>query len=144
MATNTTPDHGQAARLRASDAERDAVVTELAEHLKDGRLLADEFDERVGRAVSARTRGELDGLLTDLPRPVPGPVPPPAPSRARLPFPLVAIAIFVTGMMLLGGIGRAAAAGGNPVWAIWWLWWLIPVAIVTARGRRLRTRQPPE
>ena len=139
MATNTTHDPGQAARLRASDAERDAVVTELAEHLQDGRLLADEFDERVGRAVNARTRGDLDGLLTDLPRPVPAP--PPAPPRARLPFPLVAIAIFVTGMVLLGGIGRAAAAGGHPVWAIWWLWWLIPVAIVATR-RRLRTRRP--
>jgi hypothetical protein len=140
MATNTTHDRGQASRLRASDAERDAVVTELAEHLKDGRLQTDEFDERVGRAVNARTRGELDGLLTDLPRPLPAP--PPGPPRARLPFPLMAAGIFVLGMMLLGGISRAAAAGGHPVWAIWWLWWLIPVAIIAARGR-LRTRQPP-
>ena len=143
MATNTAQDRGQPSRLRASDAERDAVVTELAEHLKDGRLQHDEFDERVGRAMSARTRGDLDGLLTDLPRPAPTPAPPPAPSRARLPFPLVAVAIFVIGMMLIGGISRAAAAGGHPVWAIWWLWWLIPVAIVTARGR-LRTRRPPQ
>ena len=140
MATNTTHDRGQASRLLASDAERDAVVTELGEHLKDGRLQPDEFDERVGRAVGARTRGELDGLLTDLPRPVPAP--PPAPPRARLPFPLVAMAIVVTSMMLLGGISRAAAAGGHPVWAIWWLWWLIPVAVITAR-RRLRTPRPP-
>jgi hypothetical protein len=141
MATNTTHDRGRAAALRASDAERDAVVTELAEHLKDGRLQPDEFDERVGRAVSARTRGDLDVLLTDLPRPVPAmPAPPPA---RLLPFPLVAIALFVTGMMLIGGISRAAAAGGHPVWAIWWLWWLIPVAIVAAR-RRLHTRRAPE
>lgn len=141
MATNTTHDRGQASRLRASDAERDAVAAELGEHLKDGRLQPDEFDERVGRAVNARTRGELDGLLSDLPRPVPAP--PPAPPRERLPFPVVAIAIFVTSMMLLGGIGRAAAAAGHPVWAIWWAWWLIPVAIIVARGR-LRTRRPPE
>lgn len=141
MATNTTRDRGQASGLRASDAERDTVVTELAEHLKDGRLRQDEFDERMGRAVNARTRGELDGLLTDLPKPVPAPLP--AAPRARLPFPLVAIAIFITGMMLLGGISRAAAAGGHPVWAIWWAWWLIPVAIITARAR-LRTRQPPQ
>lgn len=141
MATNTTHDRGQASRLRASDAERDAVVSELAEHLKDGRLQAEEFDQRVGRAVNARTRGELDEVLTDLPRPVAAP--PPAPSRARLPFPVVAIAIFVTAMMLLGGISRAAAAGGHPVWAIWWLWWLIPVAIIAARGRR-SARRPPQ
>jgi hypothetical protein len=48
----------------------------------------------------------------------------------------------MTGTVLLGGISRAAAAGGHPVWAIWWLWWLIPVAIITAR-RRLRTHRPP-
>jgi hypothetical protein len=141
MAISSTHDRGQAARLRASDAERDAVVTELAEHLKDGRLRPDEFDDRVGRAVNARTRGELDGLLTDLPRPVPAP--PPAPPAARMPFPLVAIAMFVTGVMLLGGVSRAAAAGGHPVWAIWWLWWLIPVAIIAAR-RRLSTRRTPQ
>lgn len=142
MATNTMHDRGQAGLLRASDAERDTVVAELGEHLKDGRLQTDEFDERVGRAMNARTRGELDGLLSDLPRPVPAP--PPAPPPTRLPFPLVAIAIFITSVMLLGGISRTAAAGGHPVWAVWWLWWLIPAAIIAARGRRLRTRRPPQ
>jgi hypothetical protein len=119
-----------------SDAERDAVAAELADHLKDGRLQADEFDERVGQAVNARTRGDLDRLLTDLPRPAPEQ--PPAPRRRPgPPFPLVAIVIFVAGMTVIGGIGRAAAADGHPVWAIWWLWWLIPIAIFAA-GRRLR------
>src|ERR1700723_1848231 len=43
--------------LRVSDAERDSVAAELAEHLKDGRLQVAEFDERVGRAIGARPRG---------------------------------------------------------------------------------------
>ena len=125
--------------LRVSDAERDAVAAELAEHLKDGRLEVAEFDERVSQAIGARTRGDLDTLLSDLPRLTPSP--PPIPRTARLPFPLVAIAIFVAGMFVLGGISRAAAASGHPVWAIWWLWWLIPFAIFFAR-RRLRGHRP--
>ena len=52
--------------MRVSDAERDAVAAELSEHLKDGRLQVTEFDERVGQAIGARTRGDLDRLLADL------------------------------------------------------------------------------
>jgi hypothetical protein len=122
-----------------SDAERDAVAAELSEHLQDGRLQVAEFDERVGQAIEARTRGDLDRVLADLPRLTPPQ--PPAPVRARLPFPLVAVAIFVAGMFVLGGISRGAAASGHPVWAIWWLWWLIPVAILFAR-RRLGGHRP--
>jgi hypothetical protein len=127
------------AELRVSDAERDAVAAELAEHLKDGRLQVAEFDERVSQAIGARTRGDLDGLLADLPRLTPPQSPPPY--RARLPFPLVAIVIFVVGMTVLGGVSRAAATGGHPVWAIWWLWWLIPFTIFSAR-RRLGGHRP--
>ncbi len=51
MTGNTAADRipVERAGLRVSDAERDAVAAELAEHLKDGRLDAAEFDERVGQ-----------------------------------------------------------------------------------------------
>lgn len=39
--------------LRVSDAERDAVVTELGEHFQQGRLDQAEFDERMTKALSA-------------------------------------------------------------------------------------------
>ena len=55
------------ARLRVSDADRDRVAAELSEHFQAGRLTQDEFDERVGQAISARTQGDLDELLADLP-----------------------------------------------------------------------------
>lgn len=58
---------GQNADLRVSDAERDAVVTELGEHFQAGRLDQAEFDERLTAAMTAKTRGQLDALLTDLP-----------------------------------------------------------------------------
>ncbi len=53
--------------LRVSDAERNAVAERLGTHYSDGRLDQAEFDERVGRAMAAKTRGDLDGLFDDLP-----------------------------------------------------------------------------
>jgi DNA-binding transcriptional regulator YhcF (GntR family) len=53
--------------LRVSDAEREAVAGRLAEHFAAGRLDQAEFDDRVGRAMSARTRADLSGLFADLP-----------------------------------------------------------------------------
>lgn len=64
------PRMGQA-DIRISNAERDEAVTTLGAHLSSGRLELDEYEERCGRAVSARTRGELEGLFTDLPAPHP-------------------------------------------------------------------------
>jgi len=55
--------------LRASDADRERVVAVLAEAAGDGRLTLDEHTERVHRAYSARTLGELAGLTEDLVEP---------------------------------------------------------------------------
>jgi hypothetical protein len=52
--------------LRASDFDRDRVITLLAEAAADGRLTADEHSERVERAYQARTLGQLAVLTTDL------------------------------------------------------------------------------
>jgi Domain of unknown function (DUF1707)/Cell wall-active antibiotics response 4TMS YvqF len=52
--------------LRASDYDRDRVITLLAQAAGDGRLTPDELSERVERAHQARTLGELAGLTTDL------------------------------------------------------------------------------
>jgi hypothetical protein len=55
--------------MRVSDAERQAVADRLAAHYADGRLDQVEFDERSSRAMSAKTRADLEGLLDDLPEP---------------------------------------------------------------------------
>ncbi len=52
--------------LRVSDAEREAVCGRLAGHFAAGRLDQAEFDDRVGRAMSAKTRADLRGLFADL------------------------------------------------------------------------------
>ena len=54
-------------RMRASDADRERVAERLRTALNEGRLDLDEYDERMQRTYAARTYGDLDGLLTDLP-----------------------------------------------------------------------------
>jgi hypothetical protein len=53
--------------VRASDAERDATVERLSQATGEGRLTLDEFSQRMEQASTARTRAELDRLVTDLP-----------------------------------------------------------------------------
>ena len=67
MASNT--------RTRASDADRDRIVAALREHLAAGRLTLEEFDERMDKAYAAKTLGELDNLMADLPETGPGQLP---------------------------------------------------------------------
>ena len=54
-------------RIRASDEDRDRAATALREHLAVGRLTLEEFNDRLDQAYAARTTGELDQLMTDLP-----------------------------------------------------------------------------
>jgi DUF1707 SHOCT-like domain len=56
------------ADIRVSDADRDQAVAELGEHFQAGRLTQEEFDDRSGRALRARTGRDLTALFTDLPR----------------------------------------------------------------------------
>ena len=54
-------------RIRASDADRERTTTLLREHHAEGRLSAEEFNDRLDQALAAKTIGELDALLADLP-----------------------------------------------------------------------------
>lgn len=58
---------GPVVGLRASHTDRDGVVDLLSAAAGDGMLTAEELDERVGAALSARTLGELAALTADLP-----------------------------------------------------------------------------
>jgi Domain of unknown function (DUF1707) len=53
--------------LRVSDAERDVTLKVLNENAAVGRLTLDELEDRAGKAIGAKTRGELAALTTDLP-----------------------------------------------------------------------------
>ncbi|MGH3095724.1 MAG: DUF1707 SHOCT-like domain-containing protein [Streptosporangiales bacterium] len=53
--------------MRASDADRERVARLLGEALAEGRLTAEEHDERIANLYAARTYGEVAPLLADLP-----------------------------------------------------------------------------
>jgi len=77
-------------RWRASHADREQVVGALKAAFVQGRLTADELDERVGQALAARTYAELAALTTDLPADPaparqPAPATQPAPDRQSAP-----------------------------------------------------------
>ncbi len=60
------PEPGSSPDLRASDADRDRVIDVLRAAAADGRLTADEFNERMEAALSSRTFRELAPLTADL------------------------------------------------------------------------------
>ncbi len=59
--------------LRVSDADRERVAARLREHFAQGRLSSEELDERISAALSAKTFGDLNRIMADLPEPTPVP-----------------------------------------------------------------------
>ncbi|MFG2209991.1 DUF1707 domain-containing protein [Streptomyces sp. NPDC048638] len=55
------------AELRASDADRDRIAEILREALAEGRLDAEEHAERIDVVYRAKTMGELEPVVRDLP-----------------------------------------------------------------------------
>ena len=53
--------------LRASDADREHVAERLRQAAAEGRLLAEELEQRLGETFKSRTYGELDAVVADLP-----------------------------------------------------------------------------
>ena len=103
--------------FRVSDAERQAVTDRLAEHFGDGRLDQAEFDERVGRAMSAKTRADLTGLFDDLPE-TGAPAATDRPRRRR-----------GHPILLIGLVVLIALAAGHLVFPVLWLGFLVAILL---------------
>jgi hypothetical protein len=131
--------------LRVSDADRDRAIAELSEHYQAGRLTTEEFEDRSGRALQARTTADLADLFTDLPRrqaPMTGATAtstaPASPTRARparVPVAPVTILAVVAVLALLSG-------------HLFHIAWVPVVAIIVVRllagGRDRRDRHGPD
>jgi hypothetical protein len=108
------------AGLRASDAERNEVADELSRNYGEGRLDDAEFHLRLDQAMQAKTKGDLSGLLDDLPGataglPAGGPVRPAPvaprrsgrpdrPPRGRRRFRPVELILFVLIAIVIGHV----------------------------------------
>jgi hypothetical protein len=101
--------------LRASDADRDAIAERLRVAAVDGRIDAEELEERLSEVYKARWVADLDRLVADVsPPPPPAPVAP-APSPYYAPavaYPTtngLAVASLVAGFLWLGWLGSILA-----------------------------------
>jgi Flp pilus assembly protein TadB len=125
-------------RLRASDADRENVAERLRHAAAEGRLLAEELEERLGKALKARTYGELDSVVADLPanrvaRRSPIPLARPALVLAIV---LAAVAVIALAILLITGLLAA--------WAMWAFiaWWMFGGRRARRRQRAMRHRPP--
>lgn len=112
--------------LRASDQDREWVADRLRNAAAEGRLLAEELEDRLGSVFSARTYGQLDKLVADLPAPRQRPGHDlPLWVRASFAVALALAALVVVALTALIIIGLASA----------WLVWVFVAWAAFGRGR---------
>jgi hypothetical protein len=138
-------------QMRASDADRERAAALLREHAAVGRLTTEEFDQRLDKVFAAKTIGELDGLLADLPgidlyrlpsaeiaprgyRPGGGPglVRRPDGSLAPFRFPAWTAWTAASALLVVLWLVVGVVAGGA-TWIPWFLLIVIPWALSIAR-----------
>jgi hypothetical protein len=137
-------------RLRASDADRDRTAQLLREHHAVGRLTAEEFDGRLEKVFTARTLGELDELLADLPAIDLYQLPSAGIRRVRgggsgprrvddslLPAQTIPWVTWATGSALLVALWVAVGLlVGGAAWIPWFMLVIIPWRLALDRRRR--------
>jgi hypothetical protein len=107
-------------RIRASDEDRDRAASLLREHHAVGRLTPEEFAERLDKVYEAKTVGELDELMADLPGIDLYRLPHASMPRYRQPGPGASSALSA-----LRGQGGVVSGRGrfSPAWAAAWGSW---------------------
>jgi Domain of unknown function (DUF1707) len=125
------------ATLRASDADREAVAERLRRAAVEGRLEPHEHEQRLDAAFRAKTYGELDRLLVDLPsgtvrRRPGGGIASAARTAAAIAIPVV-VALLVIAVAI--AVLAILAAG-------WMLWVVLCIAVCAGKQRRRRRAAP--
>jgi Domain of unknown function (DUF1707) len=138
---------------RAADADRERIAAALGGHYAAGRLTLEEFQERLDRAYAAKTLGELDDLMADLPRTDLSRLSgqcgtnPPLPERrapgvvqARVDSDHAIWQLWLWVAIATFAIWLITGASGGP----WFLWAAVPLAFIILRrwsiGRERRIR----
>ena len=133
--------------MRVSDAERQAVADRLAEHFASGRLDQEEFDERVSRAMRAKTRADLTGLFDDLPESGQPGMSQPGMSQPGMGLPGTGASAGICSqrrrfrhpVLLAGLIILVALTSGHVVFPLLWIGFLV-VIVLAATGHFGRGR----
>lgn len=122
--------------ILASDADRDRVADRLRQAATEGRILAHELEERLARALRARTYGELDELVVDLPRAA-------APGKRRSrtlttarSHPVAAVAVLVVATIVVFLLAAMALFAFSGVWVFLLVVLLMRRAAFSGRASR--------
>jgi Flp pilus assembly protein TadB len=114
--------------MRASDADREAIAERLRRATAEGRLLAYELEERLARALRARTYGELDAVVADLPGE------PRVASRRRSGVAVhvhpavalvVAVPLALVAVALVMALAVFVISGFFAMWVMWLVLWMV-------------------
>jgi len=108
-----TANHYAVGDLRVSDADRDRAVSELSEAFQAGRITHEEFEQRSGQALRARTGNELSALLTDLPAEG-GSAAAAVPGRGRVIAARTVVAASAVAAVPLGALALSTGLSGAP------------------------------
>ena len=122
--------------MLVADSDRARAADELRQHYDSGRLTLDEFESRLAEAHAARTRGDLDQALRQLPRSEP-----PASLRVRdRRWSSLALQYALVNLVCILVWAVSGAHGG-----FWPKWVLLGTLLMYFRrlGRRSRRRELP-
>ena len=138
---------------RVGDAERAGTVDLLKEAHVAGYLTLAEIDERLSAALAARTRADLEPLLTDLPpewrarqegKDGQGDRPAAPPQHAGRPAALRLLLPLVVGLVIVALVVLAVTRGFFFPWPLLWMWFVFGRRYRSDRYRSDRWRQPPD
>ncbi len=124
--------------IRASDADRDHTVSRLHKAAIEGRIAAEELEQRVAQALKARTYGDLESTVSDLPGPRPRSRRPPA-RRTSLGWALAAVR--ANPMLILFAIPVVAVTFAMMLAAA--IIWMVLMVVVMILGGRPRGPRGP-
>jgi Domain of unknown function (DUF1707) len=146
--------------IRISDADRERVTARLREHFAEGRLTADELDERITATLNAKTFGDLRPIMSDLPEPAPfgpqpgpfgpqpGGMPPPQYQQPVYPYrrrprllPVALLLLFL--VLILPGAGWAFFAFVKFALLAWLVLCIVGIFTAARFRRRGRRRSRP-
>jgi hypothetical protein len=105
------------ADVRVSDADRQATIDQLSRHTGDGRLTLEDFETRVDEAWRAKTHGDLQHVLRELPVARPR-------IRQRYSERMIRAAAVWVVLLVVAAIAIGPGA----------LWWLVPLAFFRFGG----------
>jgi Flp pilus assembly protein TadB len=112
--------------MRASDDDREKVAARLHQAASEGRIFAHELEDRLATALRAKTYGELEDVVADLPgTPVSGRTVTRSRSRSLITSSPVAVVAVLVAFTVVAAVLAAVAFIASGAWIVFLVFGLI-------------------